>query len=343
MTRVQSIGLLIGLSVLLTACSRDPHLSPEPMIALDELPVDFPEIDYPSDNVYTEIRAELGRHLFYDTRLSRDQTISCASCHHTEYAFAHNVQVSPGVEGRLGTRNAPSLANVAYHPYYMREGGVPTLEMQVLVPIQEHSEMDFNILLVEQRLATDTFYQRLSREAYSRDLNYYVITRALANFQRTLISGHSEYDRWKMRDPKVQLTGNELEGMSLFFSDRTNCSSCHSGFDFSDYSFRNNGLYLNYTDPGRFRLTGDSTDWALFKVPSLRNVGLTAPYMHDGSIPDLKAVLQHYNGGGAGAAYQDPRIKPLGLTDQELESLEAFLNTLTDSYFIENEHFKKPK
>lgn len=336
--------LLFSLSLtVLFGCSKDPAHQPDKLEAAlsVSVPEGFPAIQYPADNAYTPERAELGRMLFYEPLLSRDSSVSCGSCHKLEHALADYQKVSPGVAGRIGSRNSPGLANLAYHPYFMREGGVPTLEMQVLVPIQEHSEMDFNIVEAGDRLRQDPNYNERSVQVYGREMDYYVITRALANFERTILSGNSRYDSYKKGGSGVSLSDAEKAGMDLFFSERTGCANCHGGFLFTEHAFQNNGTSAAYPDPGRFRLTGDSSDIGRFKVPSLRNCELTAPYMHDGSIPDLEAVVEHYNKGGSGHFNQDGAIRALNLSRQEKEQIVAFLKSLTDLEFINNEKFKE--
>jgi cytochrome c peroxidase len=298
-----------------------------------QVPDGFPELIFPEGNELTEARWLLGKKLFFDPVLSRDSSISCASCHLPQFAFSDTAAFSPGVDGAPGTRNAPSLANVAYHPYFMREGGVPTLEMQILVPIQEHNEFDFNILLIAERLQGDSLYRAMSQTAYGREPDHFVITRAIACFERTLLSGDSAYDR-------NELTSAAERGRQLFFGEKTQCSQCHGGFNFTHYAFENNGLYEEYADPGRFRLTGLEQDRALFKVPSLRNVALTAPYMHDGSLGSLKEVVAHYSSGGAAHPNKSPLIRPLGLSAQERADLVAFLESLTDVTFVNNPKFR---
>jgi len=248
---------------------------------LMEIPEGFPAIDSPEENTFTQARWDLGKKLFFDPIMSVDSSISCASCHHPSIAFSDDVSFSLGVNDLLGTRNTSPLFNLAYHPYFTREGGVPTLEMQVFVPIQEHNEFNFNIVPLSEKLAADSIYTQMALEAYDRTPNPFVITRALACFERSLLSGNSRYDQ-HLQSPVF--TPSEERGMDLFFSERTNCSNCHSGFNFTNYAFENNGLYEAYEDEGRFRLTNEETDWALFKTPSLRNIALTAPYMHDGSV-----------------------------------------------------------
>jgi cytochrome c peroxidase len=305
-----------------------------------EIPRGFPEMNIPLDNEFSFDRWALGKRLFFDPVLSRDSTISCSSCHLPELSFTDGKSVSEGVEQRPGRRNAPTLANVGYHPYFTREGGVPTLEMQVLVPIQEHAEFDFNILLVAERLNADSSYVNASYAAYDRAPDAFVITRSISCFERTILSGNSPYDQYLNGD-KNALTETEVLGMQLFFSEKLACSNCHSGFDFTNYSFENNGLYETYEDPGRFRLTGEEEDVALFKVPSLRNIAMTEPYMHDGSISNLSDVIAHYNSGGKNHIHKSGFIQPLELTEKEMMALESFLESLTDQAFLSDPKFQK--
>lgn len=330
------------LIVLLTVSCQKENLPVEPIApeSILVIPTGFPDIEFPDGNEFTEARWKLGKKLFYDKVMSRNETVSCASCHLATYAFSDTVAFSPGVDNAPGVRNAPSLANVAYHPYYTREGGVPTLEMQVLVPIQEHNEFDFNIIEIANRLKADPEYQKLSQEAYNREPDYYVIARALATFERSIISGNSRFDQYFYQGKQSALTGQELAGMELFNSERTNCSSCHNGFNFSNYTFQNNGLYKEYADQGRFRLTNVVADRALFKVPSLRNVAVTGPYMHDGSLSSLEEVILHYNSGGKTHPNKNEMIRPLTLTETEQAALVAYLRSLTDDEFINNKKFR---
>lgn len=332
----------IGLSFVLYSCQRDVPFDMAPHdLSHFSVPAHFPPpLSPPDGNAYSYERFELGRMLFYDTRLSRTQTVSCGSCHQLSFAMASAHAKDTGVEGRMGTRNTPSLANVAWFPYFTSEGGVPTLEMQVLVPIQEHNEFDFNLLEIGERLQQDPVYRSLSKKAYGDKPDFYIITRALAVFERSLISSNSKYDAYIQG--KAKLSKTEKEGLDLFNSPRTQCSSCHSGIFFTDFSFQNNGLKRDYTDIGRKRLTNKDEDYALFKVPSLRNCGITAPYMHDGSLQSLEEVVEHYNQGGKQTSIQSPLIRPLGLSEREKEALVAFLRTLNDPVFCSKEHLKNP-
>lgn len=331
----------ICLCLSLLSCEKSAEeLTPAPIFpALGEIPKGFPAMPVPADNAFTQSRWELGKKLFFDPVLSVDGTKSCASCHLPAKAFSDETAVSFGVEERPGRRNTPSLANIGYHPYFTREGGVPTLEMQVLVPLQEEHEFDFNIVLAAERLQADRDYVRRSLAAYDRAPDAFVITRALACFERSLVSGSSAYDRYIIGEDASALSAAARRGMQLFFSAETACADCHAGFNFTDYSFANNGLYLAYADAGRRQLTGEETDEALFKTPSLRNVALTAPYMHDGSVQTLEEVVTHYNSGGQNHPNRSEKIRPLHLTDTEQADLAAFLRSLTDEGFVSNPLF----
>ena len=299
-----------------------------------EIPNGFPEINYPNDNLPNHERIALGKRLFFDPILSRDSTISCGSCHFQEFAFADNKAVSPGVESKLGTRNSMSLVNLAYADFFLREGGVPTLEMQVLAPIQDHNEMDFNIIPVAERMKLIPSYIAQSLKAYNREPDAFVITRALAAFERTLISGNSNYD-------KNRMTASERDGKALFFSDSLACSTCHGTFLFTNQGIENNGLYAQYPDSGRYILTHLQEDIGKFKVPTLRNIELTAPYMHDGSILNLEEVISHYASGGKSHFNQSSLVTEFTLTNVEKANLIAFLYSLTDDEFIANSNFEE--
>lgn len=335
--------VLLVLIVSVVACTESTHR--EHVASADDTyhfrtPAGFPEPVFPQDNLLTKARVELGRKLFYDPIVSRDSTIACASCHLQELAFADTGRFSRGVGDSIGFRNAPALFNHAWQTVFMRDGGTPTLELQVLAPINDHLELDFNILAIVERLKRDSDYVQQSRLAYDREPDPFVVTRALAAFERTLISGDSRYDDHVNGTPT--LTDEEIAGMELFSSERTQCSSCHSGFNFTNEEYRNNGLYETFVDTGRARITFLREDVGKFRVPSLRNVALTAPYMHDGSVATLQEVLQHYLQGGQGHYNQDTLIRPFELTELEQTQLIAFLSTLTDRRLLSNPEYTKP-
>lgn len=330
------------LVLLLAACRKEEPLPPEPgeNPVLLQIPVGFPQPQIPADNALTAERIALGKRLFYDPILSRDSTISCASCHKQSLAFADSMATSPGVEGRPGVRNSPTLANVAYQKTLLREGGLPNLEMQILVPIQEHNEFDFNILSIMERLEKNPEYVQMAQQAYGRKPDPFVITRSIAAFERTLLSGNSAFDQWYFQGKKRALSPEAQRGFALFNSERLGCNQCHSGFLFTNQAVANNGLYETYADPGRMRLTGLESDRAVFKIPTLRNVALTAPYMHDGSLKTLDAVIDHYQTGGRPHPNKSPLLKPFHLTPAERRDLLAFLTSLTDPSFLQNPDFQ---
>jgi cytochrome c peroxidase len=180
----------------------------------------------------------------------------------------------------------------------------------------------------------------MSWEAFGREPDFYVIPRAISTFERSLLSGNSPYDAFNQKGDGDALSEAAKRGMQLFFSNRTACGNCHNGFNFTNYAFENNGLYEDYPDPGRFRLTGKESDRARFKVPTLRNIAVTAPYMHDGSIATLEEVLGHYDSGGAAHPNKSAWIRPIGLSPSEKSDIIAFLHSLTDQAFIQNEKFR---
>ena len=322
--------------MLLASCGEQIEMTPvgDQSTLLTKVPWGFPAMEYPEDNAFTLDKWQLGKQLFYDPIMSEDYSIHCGSCHDASLAFSDDTPVSFGVDNRAGRRNASPLFNVGYHPYFTREGGVPTLEMQILVPIQEHDEFNFNIVKIAERMSEVESYVEASHRIFDRAPDAYVITRAIATFERTLVSGESPYDIYLKTG--YGLGESAERGMELFFSNRTNCSQCHGDFNFTNYAFENNGLYEQYEDVGRFRLTGDSADLALFKVPSLRNIELTAPYMHDGSHATLREVLEHYNEGGKDHPHKNDIIQSMNLSESELTDLEEFLKSLSDTKFTEN-------
>lgn len=335
---IRSATLLCALLIFFANCSKDESVGG--WNYLSNIPKGFPIPEIPIDDFPTEAKIFLGKRLFYDPILSSDSTKSCSSCHMAHLAFSDSIALSEGIKQRIGTRNAPSLSNVVYQKALLREGGLPSLEMQVLVPIQEHNEFDENILNIVERLNNSPTYVALSNSAFNRNPDPFVITRSIAAFERTFLSGNSNYDKYTYQGKLLSLTQVEKNGMDLFFSEKTNCSSCHSGFLFSNLSFENNGIYAEYNDPGRKRLTLAEEDEGKFKVPSLRNVEITSPYMHDGSFKTLESVIDHYNSGGFYHKNKNKLIRPLNLTNIEKSELIAFLKSLTDREFINNQLFR---
>lgn len=305
-----------------------------------EKPPHFPEVNSPDDNQLTENRVELGKILFYETALSIDSSISCATCHLQHLGFTDGKAKSVGVQNRVGARNAPALINLGYDKFFFHDGGVTSLETQAMSPINNELEMDFDIHLAAARLAKSEVYQRLAMESYGREMSAFVLVRALAAFQRTLISGNSPFDAYFYEGDETALNESQKNGKAIFFG-KGGCFNCHNGFNLTNFSFENNGLYENYADKGRLRISLQAEDEGKFKVPTLRNIEKTAPYMHDGSLPTLAAVIEHYNSGGKNHANQSNFVKPLNLTEQEKADLVNFLHALTDEEFLTNPSFKK--
>jgi len=344
-----------------------------------DLPPGFPEPKVPPDNPMTTEKVDLGRHLFYDPRLSIDGTYSCATCHRQVNAFTDGRRQAVGVSGDVHPRNSMGLTNVAYSPVLTWAN--PTqrrLETQALVPMFGEQPVELGLSGREDMLLTqlrsDSRYLRLFRVAYPDDADPFTlgnITRAIASFERTLISGRSPYDRFRTGDARA-ISASAKRGASLFFSERTECFHCHGGFNFTqtvDYAgkrfveieFHNTGLYNidgrgGYPAPntGVHSITNDPQDMGRFKAPTLRNVALTGPYMHDGSLATLEDVLAHYEAGGrtiasgpyAGVGARSPLksgfVKGFTLTAAERRDLLSFLESLTDATFISDPRFSTP-
>jgi cytochrome c peroxidase len=316
--------------VLGISCEDRQPLTEEYKLVVPKTFDSLPNI--PAYNLLTAASVELGEKLFNDVRLSGEGGISCASCHKKEFAFADNRALSPGVHGRIDARNSPSLLNVAYQKRLFLEGGIPSLERQAIAPFSNENEMNFSVHNSATKLAEVTRYQELSRKAYGTELNPKAIAYALASYERSLISKGSRYDDFVMGDSSA-LSPAEVRGMNLFFDSKNACASCHSGFLFTDQNYYNIGLYENYREEGRARITLDSADLGKVKTPSLRNVRLTAPYFHDGSAGSLLEVLDHYNRGGFNHANKDSRILALNLSEEEKRDIVSFLGSLTDKNY----------
>jgi len=288
----------------------------------------LPEI--PVYNSLSKEKVELGRLLFNDKRLSADGMISCASCHIEEYAYSDTVPISSGIHGKKDKRNAYGLVNVAYQKSLFMEGGVPNLELQSLAPFLNENEMGFELKQAVERVGGDDLYQKLSKAAFDTDsIDARIIAFSLAAFQRTLLSSGSRYDQFLQGDT-TSLSYEERAGKDLFFNSRTQCSTCHSGFLFTDQEYYNIGLDSVIVDEGRGAITQSKKDLGKFKTPSLRNVALTGPYMHDGRIESLEGVIEFYNSGGNDHPNKDPRIQALQLSEEEKSNLISFLKALTD-------------
>ena len=331
--------------ILLNGISCTPELT-TPDDAPSVIPHSLPPMAVPLDNPMTLEKAELGRHLFYEPRLSSDQRVSCSSCHLQERAFSDAPhQISVGVGGLQGQRNTPTLVNVGYRRFLFWDGRAATLEDQALAVLVSPIEMNADTQLVHGLMRSQYRAQWLAAFG-DTVVTMRRIAQALATFERTIVSANSRYDRFRRGD-SAALSALERKGFDLYFSDRTMCSSCHGGHDFTDDAFHNIGLFHHYFDRGRYEVTRDPYDEGKFKTPTLRNIALTAPYMASGDnergpLLTLEAVVQHYNEGGTPFHSKDKRLRRLALSDYEQQALVAFMRTLTDSTVLTNRRFAKP-
>ena len=301
----------------------------------------YPKEGAPPEGVNTPIEeinspVELGAKLFFDKMLSLDQSISCASCHNPKFAFADSVALSHGVGDSLGTRNAPSTMNMSSRSYFFYDGRAATLEEQVMGPIGNPVEMHLSYGAAVERVRNDDQYQSLFRKIYGTLPDSANIISAIADFERSLESdGTSPFDRWMQGDEEA-MTASAKRGHALFVS-KGKCFDCHFGPDFTADEFRNIGLYDGVTmmDKGRFDVTKDASDLGKFKVPGIRNIALTPPYMHDGHFKTLREVIDFYDDFRPFVAnpinIDSLLLEPLNLTEQEKVDLENFLISLTDA------------
>ncbi len=343
-----SILLLpILISFFVYQCKVDPKIVPVlPVGDIREIqPEGWPKPAYQfTANVLTEDGFILGRELFYDPILSRDNTISCGTCHQQRVAFANDDHaLSHGIDGLIGTRNAPALFNLTWHPKFMHDGGVTNLELQPIAPVTNTVEMGEDMENVLGKLRSSAKYRRLFNNAFgSEEVNFQKFSRAFAQFMGMMYSYNSKYDIVKRKEGTSAFNDSEQRGYNLFLA---KCNSCHTEPLFTDFTFRNNGLAvnLNLRDSGRAHITGEAQDRFKFKVPSLRNVALTAPYMHDGRFETLDAALNHYTNGVTNMVNLDPQLQTgIPLNSQEKQDVIAFLKTLTDYKFLFDKKFKDP-
>ena len=343
------------------------------------LPAHFPLPRVPADNRMSEEKFQLGRNLFYDKRLSGNGTFACASCHFQKLAFTDGKAFATGSTGEHTLRSAQGLANSAYHAYFTWANySLPSMERQMLVPMIGENPVEMGINdntkpIVLQRLQSDESYVKQFKLVFAGEdqpINLNNIVKAISAFQRGLISANSKYDQYLLH--KTTLSDSEERGRALFFSDQAQCSQCHGSFNFNDQvitadtqdvktPYHNTGLYnldgkgaFPDNNAGIFLQSNRPEDMGMFRAPSLRNVALTAPYMHDGSIVTLKEVLDFYaghgrlitqgpnKGDGRKSPLKDKRIDKIKLSAQDKEDLIAFLKTLTDEEFVTNPRFSDP-
>jgi len=329
----------------------------------------------------SDTKVELGRHLFYDKRLSLNEKTSCATCHLQERAFTENKKTSVGTFGEIHPRNSMSLANAAYNPAFnWANPAVVLLERHAMLPIFGESPivemgMTGKEELILERLKNEPKYQKLFADAYPNDIekiNLNHVMQGIASFVRSLISGNSPYDQFRLQGKTDAISDSAKRGEKLFFSERMECFDCHAGFNLSgsvnfvgkaieNAQFENNGLYnidgkgaFPSDNTGLFEVTHKPADMGKFKVPTLRNIELTAPYMHDGSIATLDEVIDHYKAGGrtileskyAGNGNKSPLksdfVRGFSLNAQEKQDLLEFLKSLTDKDFVTNPKFSDP-
>lgn len=322
------------LFILFTACTKD-----HPSDFQAQVPSYFPEPNYKSHiKEYTSGRFELGKKLFFDPILSTDHTISCNSCHSQTHGFAdHNVRFSTGIYGRKGIRNTPSIANLIWYPAFGWDGGVNHIEIFHLGPLTNELEMGTSMAGVLNRLNHDATYRALFKENYGvEQISDYELFKVLTLYIAQIQSFQSKYDAY--RQGKATFTTIEKQGYNLF---KNYCSSCHSEPLFSDFSYQNNGLDTVFADEGRGKITKEITDYGKFRVPSLRNVALTYPYMHDGRFWNLEDVLKHYSFGILEHSQNlSPLLKKgLQLSPNEQSAIIAFLHTLTDFELLADKRF----
>ena len=305
-------------------------------------PLGLPPVVSPADNPPTAETIALGRKLYYDPALSVDNTVACATCHHPDHGFSDGRPVSTGVQGKTGTRNSPTVFNSAYFDTQFWDGRAPSLEVQAEGPVQNPVEMAHTLKGVEQRLMKDPEYRRLFKQAFGSDnISYDMVGKAIASFERTVISGNSPFDRYYYGHDAGAMSPSAIRGFKVFSSaDKGNCTACHViGKDYAlvtDNKFHNIGVGVvdvegkEFADLGRYQVTKNDADRGAFKTPSLRNVALTAPYFHDGSLKTLKDVVDYYIGAGNSNPFLDKKIHVLDfLSGQERADLLAFLESLT--------------
>lgn len=346
--RIKIISLLFLFLASMFACKKEKDevsdLTPYPL----STPEGFPQIPIPAENPLTVEGVALGKKLFFDPILSGDNTMSCGSCHKQGFAFTDSTnQFSTGITKEQGDRNSMALINLAWETPFFWDGGAPTMEDQVLGPISNPLEMHQNLADLIDELNAHPEYPALFKKVFKQDkITSKQLMFAIAQFERTLVSANSRYDKWVRKEGGATLTDKELRGLSLYEDEtKGDCFHCHPVKTlFTDFEFRNTGLDSITKDPGRYRITFRKGDEGKFKTPTLRNIEKTAPYMHDGRFKTLEEVLEFYN---TGFHYHENLDKNLALakkgrlTEQDKQDIIAFLKTLTDEEFLTNPKFVK--
>jgi cytochrome c peroxidase len=331
--------LITGLLFLCVGCRTPASEKPIGEVVAIKAPLGLPPVPVPVDNPPTVQTIALGRKLFYDPRLSKDNTVSCASCHNPNLGFSDGRRIAQGIGGLLGMRNTPTLLNAAYSPIQFWDGRAASLEAQSAFPIANPLEMNQPHEVSVSKIGKDLAYKAEFAQAFGPGrVTLGIIQKSLASFERTLLSGNSPFDQYQYGGNKQALTPAAIHGLAIFTDPkRGNCAVCHT-IDtryalFTDGKFHNTGAGVNgagdFTDVGRFGQTKLEADKGEFKTPTLRNVALTAPYMHDGSLKTLKDVVDFYAGGGNSNPGLDKEMKSLNLSAQDRADLVTFLESLT--------------
>lgn len=339
------INFIFFIFILLTSCKVDPEIKPTlPSEGIKEIiPLGWPQPYYTfKENILTTEKFILGRALFYEPLLSSDNTISCGTCHQQFAAFAQGAhQFSHGVNGLLGTRNSPALQNLTWNTTFLHDGGVNNIEVFPLAPITNTVEMNETLGNIVQKIGQSTKYKNLFIKAYGSDtVTTQRMFKAITQFIGTMYSYNSKYDKVKRGEETFSAT--EQNGYDLFVQ---KCASCHTEPLFSDYQYRSNGLSVNtiINDKGREHITNDPSDRYKFKTPTLRNVEVSGPYMHDGRFVTLNQCLDHYASGIISFPTLDPLLNNgISLNPQEKTDIITFLKTLTDQKYLTDKRFSEP-
>jgi len=292
------------------------------------VPLGLPKMDIPPDNPLTKAKIELGKQLYFDKRLSRDNTISCASCHDPAKGWSNGERFATGVRGQVGGRSAPTIINSGYHYFQFWDGRAKHVEGQALGPIQNPIEMDLTLKELEEKLNKIEGYRKQFQEVFGAEVTSENVAKAIAAFERTILSGNAPYDQFKA-GKKDALSEAAQRGMKVFFN-KASCSACHSGPNFTDGAFHNIGIGMDEKDEsridlGRYTESKLEGDKGSFKTPTLREIARTAPYMHDGRLKTLRDVVDYYDKGGTPNPYLDEEIFALNLTEQQKNDLVTFL------------------
>ena len=305
------------------------EFTPPPTADGFKVPLGLLPIQWPKNNPYSAAKWELGRALYYDPRLSADNSVSCASCHSPEMAFTDNLAVSAGIRGQKGGRSAPTVINRAYSLAQFWDGRAGTLEEQALGPMQNPIEMGHSHPAIVQTLSGIPGYRTMFKKAYgSEEISIELAGKAIATFERTVLSGNSTYDRFRAGNKKA-LTAEQVRGWKVF-TDKAKCDQCHEGVNFTTNEYHNLGVGMDKPSPdeGRSAVTHDAADWGAFKTPTLRDIARTGPYMHDGSLKTLDEVVEFYDKGGIANKNLDEKMKKLSLTSDEKRALVEFMKAL---------------